>query len=517
MAHLACIIPITARFGRIDGENGFFYFPAPSPGENNTDGYRCVAEKPVLLGRDGVFDGVDSVTVTLSAGGEIHYTLDGSTPTASSPVYTEPLVLTKTGVVRALNIQSGMITGESLDLSYIINENHTLPVVSLVGSRATSSAQRTLYPTPARRSSALGSVALFEGRHASTSSCGIKLHGATSKLAQNKKSFKLCFRSRYDGELEYDLFGNGVTHFSSILLRAAQESTYSTLMRDNLAHQLAIRAFPKLPAQDYKYSVLYINGQYWGVYNIREAHSTTHYAEHYGYDEETVTQWKEKWDGAGPMAEILSFALSHNLANEENYAKVAERLHLDSIIGWTIMEAYTGNFDSNPPNMRFYYSTADGKMAYALADLDLGMFSYDIFDVPLHGSVVDGSRYSYGFNKIANKLMENKGYQLRMAEQLSKALTGPMSNENVLALIDELADQLRPEIARDRVRWAQGNPDADTVDYWEHGYQMVDSLKQYVERRGTKVMINSFIYNVTQMHSSLSKAELEEYFEGIED
>jgi len=136
-------------------------------------------------------------------------------------------------------------------------------------------------------------------------------------------------------------------------------------MRDNLAHQLAIRAFPNLPAQDYKYSVLYINGQYWGVYNIREAHSTTHYAEHYGYDVDTVTQWKEKWDGAGPMAEILSFALSHNLANEENYAKVAERLHIDSIIGWTIMEAYTGNFDSNPPNMRFYYSTADNKMAYA--------------------------------------------------------------------------------------------------------------------------------------------------------
>ena len=46
---------------------------------------------------------------------------------------------------------------------------------------------------------------------------------------------------------------------------------------------------------------------------------------------------------------------------------------------------------------------------------------------------------------------------------------------------------------------------------------MVDSLRQYVERRGTKVIINSFIYNVGLMHSSLSKAELQEYFEGIED
>ena len=59
--------------------------------------------------------------------------------------------------------------------------------------------------------------------------------------------------------------------------------------------------------------------------------------------------------------------------------------------------------------------------------------------------------------------------------------------------------------------------EGDSVEFWEHGGEMVDSLKQYVERRGTKVMINSFIYNVTQMRGSLSKAELEEYFEGIED
>ena len=91
-----------------------------------------------------------------------------------------------------------------------------------------------------------------------------------------------------------------------------------------------------------------------------------------------------------------------------------------------------------------------------------------------------------------------------------------MATQNVLALIDELADQIRPEIQRDRDRWAKGG-EGDTVEFWEHGGEMVDSLKQYVERRGTKVMINSFIYNVGLMHSSLSKAELEEYFEGIED
>jgi len=505
-------IPFRGSMGRLSGENGFFYFTEPSPGAPNQGGFRCVAAKPVLLGEDGVFDGVESVTVALAAGGEIHYTLDGSTPTAASPVYSEPLVLTKTTVVRALNIQSGMITGESLDLSFIINENHTLPVVSLVSEPGNLFGGSGLYNNPNLDLERTGSVTLYEDGRCFSLECGIKLHGATSKFAQDKKSFKLNFRSRYDGELEYDLFGNGVTEFSSILLRAAQESTYSTLMRDNLMHQLALQCFPELPAQDYKYAVLYINGAYWGVYNIREAHSPAHYANHYGYDEDSVVQWKETWDPEGPMAEILRFALSHNLANDDNYNQVIEHVNIDSVIGWTIMQAYCGNYDCNPPNMRYYYSSEDGVMRFALVDLDLGMFTYDVFDVPLHGSVVDGSRYSYGFNKLANKLMENKQYQLRMAEQLSAALTGPMSNENVLALIDELADQLRPEIARDRVRWARGSADADTADYWEHGYQMVDYLRDYVTRKSGRArqVANSFI-----AHTSLTAEQQHQYFDDV--
>ena len=504
----ACLhdIPYHGSMGRLDGQNGYFLFDTPTPAENNANGCRSIATAPVASQPDGIYNGVDLLTVALSAEGEIRYTTDGSLPTRDSELYTAPLTLSKTSVIRAVTYRDGFLPSEPTDLSYIINENHTLPVVSLVGTPGELISR--MYNNPSQEIEVLGSVALFEEDSSFHKSCGIKLHGATSKFAQSKKSFKLCFRDRYDGALDYDIFENGVTHFASILLRAAQESTYSTLMRDNLAHQLAIQTFPNLPAQDYKYSVLYINGQYWGVYNIREAHSATHYAEHYGYDEDTVTQWKEKWDGAGPMAEILSFALSHNLANEDNYAKVAERLHLDSIIGWTIMEAYTGNFDSNPPNMRFYYSTADQKMAYALADLDLGMFSYDIFDTPMNGPVSDGTRVSYNYNKLVSALMKNKGFQLEMAKQLSAALKGPMSNENVLALIDKLADELRPEIARDRQRWRIGG-DSDTVDYWEHGYQMVDYMRDFVSRKEGRAqyVVNSFI-----SHSGLTSDEIQEYF-----
>lgn len=504
-------IPYRGSYGRMPNVDGFFFFASPSPNLSNDGGCRLIAEKPVLIGRDGAFDGVDSVRVELSAAGDIYYTTDGSAPTANSALYTEPLTLTKTSVVRAIHVEQGKITSGILELGFFLNEGHTLPIVSLVGNPEDITGGGGLYRNPTVDMERQGAVKIFENGQSVSISCGIKLHGATSKLAQAKKSFKLNFRSRFDGELHYDLFGNGVTDFSSILLRAAQESTYSTLMRDNIVHQLAIRCFPELPAQDYKYAVLYINGEYWGVYNIREAHSVEHYAYHYGYDPDTVSHWKEIWDKTGEVGEFCRFALNRNLADNENYEYVTEHINVDSVIGWTILQAWCSNHDCNPPNARFYYSTEDGLMRYALVDLDLGMFEYDLFDVPLHGSVVDGSRYAYAFNNLANKLLENRQYQLRMAEQLSAALHGAMSDENVVAMIDDFADQLRPEIQRDRERWAKGGG-GDSADFWEHGFQMVDYLRDFVTRKDGRAeqMIRSFI-----SHTNLTKEEIEEYFGDI--
>lgn len=200
---------------------------------------------------------------------------------------------------------------------------------------------------------------------------------------------------------------------------------------------------------------------------------------------------------------MYSFAQSHSLSNDDNYNTVAEHLNIDSIIGWCILEAYCGNYDCNPPNMRFYYSTEDEKMSFALVDLDLGFFTYDMYDIPLNAG--------FSYNDLLKRLMGNKQFQLAMAEQLSAALTGPMSDENVLALIDSLADELRPEMQRNRERWALGGS-GDSVEHWETGAEMVQYLRDYVSRKGGRAaqIAQSFIN-----HADLTSAEIEQYFGDI--
>ena len=465
----ACLrnIPLNCSYGRSSSRNGWVYYDRPTPGaENSSAEYRFISENPVSGTEPGVYDDVECISVALYASGDIYYTLDGSVPTSNSTLYTEPVVLYETSVIRAISVEADKLVDSPLTLTYIINEGHTLPVVSLV---ADPTEMNSMYRHPENDTEITANVSLFEGDDSFSIDCGAKLHGQTSKNSQAKKSFKLCFRSRYDGNLQYDVFDNGITDLSSILLRAAAESDYSSYMRDNIMHQLALEAFPDLPAQDYKYAVLYVNGQYRGIYNIREAHSATFYASHFGYDADDVgmcngNTYLYSEDYVKDIVNVYNTLMSfRDMNSEEANEYINQHLNTGSIIGWSIIEAYSANFDIYPTNIRFYWSASDERLSFALSDLDLGMFRYEGFVQPL--------ALGYWYNSFAMKLLENDEYSQAFIEALSDSLHTTLSNENVLSLIDSLADEIRPEVAREKQYWG------GSVEQWE---RMITALKAWV-------------------------------------
>ena len=282
----------------------------------------------------------------------------------------------------------------------------------------------------------------------------------------------------------------------------------STYLRDILIHDMAKQCFPALPCLDYKFCIVYIDGEYWGIYGIREAHSADHYANHYGYDADTVSCRQRLWDRSSVPGEACEFALSNNLVDDDNFDYVAQYLDMDSLIGWTILQAWCANYDCNPSNVRYYYSTTDNVMHFGLSDLDLGMFTHDLFDVPLYGSVNDGVRNNYDFNVLARKVFANRGYQLRMAQQLSDALRGAMSDENVVAMIEGYRETLSPEVPRDMRRWFPGMSENDAVNSWNI---LVDRMCSYVTwgQGRARQVIDSFVAHTSPR---FTPDEVEYYF-----
>ena len=451
-------LPVGASVGRLDGRGGFFYFAEPSPGaDNDAAGLRRVAARPVSAEPGGVFDGVKGVTVALSGEGEIRYTLDGSLPAEDAALYTEPLRVEKTAVLRAVCFEPDALPSRSLDLSYILNEKHTLPVVSIITDPEGLYNDKTgIYANPRENWEIPASVVFFaDERGFAPIECGLKIHGESSRTAQEKKTFKLHFRGRYGGTLACDLFENGVTEFDSLLVRSAQESDISTQMRDILMHELAAQCSPSLPTQAHRYCVLYLNGSYWGLYALREAHSAAHYARHYGYDPESVIMTQGVFPKDEQTGE-LEYDL-YRAADPEVYARICERLDMESVIAWSIIQSFSGNFDINPPNVRFYRADEDGLLRYALVDLDLGLFTF--------GDVYQSMSTGFFYSDVINMLLKNADFRDLYLHRLSEYLHGPLSDENYLATAHRLADEIKDEGKRDFVRWGHAS------FYWEHEVQ----------------------------------------------
>ena len=450
--------------GRMDGQSGFFYLSSPSPWSGNRgNAYRYISDQPVSLGEDGIYNDVTSVSVELEGSGRIFYTTDGSRPDESSAEYTEPITLDKTTVIRAINVQDGAAPSRAITLSYIINENHTLPVLSLsTDSPSTFSGiyynKRKYYEIPAN-------ISYFEDGSSFNIDCGLKMKGWTS-LENPKKSMGVSFRGCYgDDMLDYDIFGSDVTEFSSLSIRAGQDYPLA-IIRNELFQELCLEMGDNVPTQNSKYCILYLNGSYYGIYCLKEDFSKQYYASHKGVNKSDVTMLKS------PVAlnsevyqEVYQFCRDNDMSLDENYDHICSVLDIDNVVDWFLIEGYTANSDVNG-NMRYFKLNDGGKWQIAFYDLDW-TFNYasNCFT-----NITDSNR-EVQVSQLINRLLTNARFREQLLSRYSELVSTTLSNEHVLAKIDELQALLEPEVPRERDQWGSD------VDGWHY---RLDELRSFI-------------------------------------
>lgn len=458
-------IPIGSSMGRLDGENGFFFFDIPSPGEDNQGGARLISSPPRALTDEGCYDDLDKLTVELVSDGKIYYTADGSMPTADSTEYTAPIELESTCVIRAIAVEDGALPSRALTRSYIINEGHSLPVLSIATDEP--AAFQKMY-TNQRKGLDLGAnVTFFDGESSFNHDCALSMKGWTS-LSLPKKSMGVSFKSRYGGELECDVFGNGITEYSSLSVRAGQDYTFS-IFRNELFQDLCSEASDAVMTQESKFCVLYINGEYRGIYCLKEDFSEQYYASHKSVSKDSVTELRTPvaMDSAF-YQEVLSFIQQNDLSDAENYREICERVDVDSLIDWFLFEGYSANTDVQG-NVRVLRSDEDGgKWSFALYDLDWGFYyAGSDFAVILSGIGNAGNQLP----PLVKAMLKNEDFRDKLLTRFAQLNKTTLSNEHVLALIDEYQALLEPEVARDRERWDMSESS------W---YSYVDSLRSFL-------------------------------------
>ena len=503
-------VPLGYSIGK-GSKYGVYYFSKPTPKAKNGSGTEAVSYQPFASVKAGVYNDVDNLTVELTGNGKIYYTTDGSQPTTSSKVYSSPLNIKKTTVLKIMTKETGKLKSATGIYSYIVNEKHTLPVMSLtIDPSDLSALHRNAWVEGYTRTSYAQFFELDGGGFEIPA--GLKLFGGSTR-GHAKKSYELKFKKSYGkGKLEYKVFDNvDSAVFDSLVLRSGSQdemgdASKKTLIRDIVGTSL-VDEYTSVDVQAYRPIVMYLNGKYWGLYYIREKVDETFVGNHYN-----VKATKENTDilridsqvksgSATKYNKMINFISNNSLSNSKNYAKIKEQIDIENLCDFWIAETWTANNDI--VNTR-YFSHPDidnGKWKFIFYDLDFAFYNVDRNYYKFSTSTSGMTKSGYSTFLLRN-LMKSSEFKTTYLERLSYNLKNTWNSDTVIKRIDDVVAEIgKDEIKRNLERWNM------SYSKWEDS---VDFLKDYAKKR------NKYMVSQAKSFFGLSTKEANKYFGDVE-
>ncbi|MBR9923309.1 MAG: spore coat protein CotH [Bacteroidetes bacterium] len=439
-------------------------------------------EPPVVqFSLDGGFYS-DTLDIELfCSGADIYLTTDGKKPRVSrSMAYRGPIEIRKTTVVRAIAVKDGL---KSLPIShtYFINEPETdFPVVSLSvppddlfhpltglfvrGEEAID----TIWSLPGAnfwsRSEIDINTELFEsdGSCVFRSGTGFRLFGGMSRLFP-QKSMTIVTRGRYgESRIKHEIFGKeGKKKFKFLVLRNSGSDFGKSHFRD--AFMTSLTDGMGIITQDYRPAHVYINGRYWGIYNIREKVNRYFIAAHNDVDKDSLDllehRFTRKRGSKSHYLRMLYYMQKHDLSDPANYAYIQTQMDVDNFMNYQIAQIYFDNQDAGG-NIKYWRpQTEAGRWRWILYDTDWGYGLHDpdawqnnslAFHTEEDGPSWPNPAWS---TFILRKLLENPTFQKQFVTRFTDFLNTNFSEAEAIAALETFERNLRPEMPRHLVRW----------------------------------------------------------------
>ncbi len=338
-------------------------------------------------------------------------------------------------------------------------------------------------------------VELFENngldRAAFNQRAGIKINGLNS-WALPQKMLGVYFRKAYgSGNLDYRVTPQrNRSSYRNFALRASGSDWSYTLLRDVVSHHAALYG-TDIDIMGFKPSVVFVNGEYLGIHNIREKVDADYIEKSYGLEKGTFDMVENTdYAEAGDLQAYQAFdgLLSANLAVQANYDAVAALTDIKEVTDYLITEMAVRN-NSIDHNVMAWKPKEGGKWRWILMDLDRGYFS-------AAGTLIDF--YTGQRHLILGDLFKNQGYREYFAQRLASQLFTTFNAERMVDLIDGHEALIEDEIPRHIQRWlgttsSYGNA-MPSETYWR---DQVCNLRSFVEERPASLVANLQNYGLS--------------------
>ena len=352
-------------------------------------------------------------------------------------------------------------------------------------------------------SSSLSTLHLSPSTIDFTSSCGLRLHGGHGRLAEKnpKHSFRLVFKKDYGpSSLTYPLFGEDEpSKFDQLVLRchfgnswqhwAEGNRTKAQYTRDVWARRMQRKL--GRTSVNALYVNLFINGMYWGLYNLSERVDEQFGKDHLGGKKSDIDVVKIEEDGGNHieasegdlsaweemLATVSEVGNTSGNDPDEAYTRLATLLDIDAFIDYMLINQYAGNTDWDHHNWYAIRRRGADSEGFRFLCWD----SEIIFESPNENIL--GKNNSGGFpTGIFNTLIKYPPFARRYVARAKELLTddGLLGEQSVVALWDSLYHTIQTAIYAEAARWGDYRRD---VHRWQTAGQLYTVDNHYMAER----------------------------------
>jgi hypothetical protein len=508
--------------GRLpDGANNWCLFndPTADTTNNNSVCYSGYTSTPALSLNAGYYSTPKTLSITAAAGEIVHYSIDGSLPTLASPVYSGPITIDSTQVIRARTFSTNpfFLPGRDITNSYFINDSSTLPVFSLstdaynlfdfnygiyeMGPNADTTNVPFFGANFWQGWKRPAHIEYFDENNyfAFETSSEISIQGNYSK-AWPQKGFTVKAKDNYGGtDVHYKLFPDkpGILDFKNFNIRNAGSDWNTCHMRDRL-NQKTVQKATSLDIMDGRPCLLYINGQYFGLYELREKQDENYIANNHGVDKDKIDFLE--FDGniiAGSneaFLNMVNFIGSNPMSLQQNYDSAQKLLDLKNFADYFITETYVINIDwlgTYTNNIKYWRPNSPaGKWRYVLWDTDLSLGFIDFFDGADTTNMLRRAMLppvSNPHSVMLSSMLQNTEFKNYFVNRYADLMNTIFRPHKFKAVADKLHDEMLPEMGRHFDKWGLDSGfwfgfigTSNDVPSWEAN---IDKVKGFMDTR----------------------------------
>ena len=503
-------------YGLPSGGGAYGFFENPTRGKkNDAEAYTRRAAEPEIVTAAGFYEGSVTVEARGENGADLRYTTDGETPTKKSKQFpAEGLKIKSTTPLRVKAFAEDAVSSSTAGATFFIDDAPQTAIVSLISDDKYLFSKKTGMLTKGTGSIPNYSKGYEYPVHIEYfDSNGVKQISQTGTMTcsghsariNSQKSIALYARKAWGSDrFEFNPFPTrDYESYKSLLLRSANSDYSATRLRDIVASSLA--EGQGILYQDHEVIQVYINGRYWGHYNLREKINKYFVAAYEGVTEEQdidnidilartgTDEFLQNGDNKDWL-ELCDFCKKKDLNKPENLAWVEERLDIDNMFTHAAFEIILGNVDFT--NVRVY-RVPGGKWKYLLFDVEACWRNLDPTPIEYYIKALNAKIQGFRHEPL-NALFKVPEMKARFLRRVSELLSTVFRWDNVEKHFDDVISVLKPILPRHIERWKNMK-----MENWKKN---IHATKYYARVRPKKIP------EMLKKAMKLTNAEMEEYF-----